>query len=220
MPAHEHHTSPNPAAAAPEGPARRPTKFQRRESLHSILSTISILILAPVIAVFLINFIFQSYLVDGPSMEKTLYNNDRLIVWKLPRTWARITGNDYIPKRGDIVVFTEPDLSRFDENPGKQIIKRVIGLPGDRVVIENGTVTLYNDDFPNGFQPDVETPHDLGSNYSPGNVDVKVKEGQVFVLGDNRVNSLDSPDFGPVDADNIVGKLILRIWPVNETTRF
>src|SRR5688572_26059349 len=76
---------------------------RRRESLRSMASTIAILLIAPVVAVVLTAFVFQSYQVDGPSMTTTLYNNDRLIVWKLPKTWARITGNDYIPRRGDVV---------------------------------------------------------------------------------------------------------------------
>src|SRR5687768_5773533 len=121
------HTQPHSAGTAPQphhhaADAPKRPKPSRRESLRSILSTISILIMAPLIALFLITFVFQSYLVDGPSMETNLYNNDRLLVWKVPRTWARITGNDYIPKRGDIVVFTEPNLSQFGQDPGKQLI--------------------------------------------------------------------------------------------------
>ena len=76
-------------------------------------STIFILLLAPAIAVLLTLFVFQSYQVDGPSMEATLQNNDRLIVWKLPRTWAKVTGHQYIPKRGDVIILNESGLNSF-----------------------------------------------------------------------------------------------------------
>jgi signal peptidase I len=176
--------------------------------------------MAPLIALFLITFVFQSYLVDGPSMETTLYNNDRLLVWKVPRTWARITGNDYIPKRGDVIVFTEPNLSQFGQDPGKQLIKRVIGLPGERVVIKDNTITVFNKEHPSGFQPDKTVGYDPVAIDSETNIDVVIPKGKIYVVGDNRPNSLDSRAFGPIEADAIVGKLIIRILPLSEMTRF
>lgn len=176
--------------------------------------------MAPLIALFLITFVFQSYLVDGPSMETTLYNNDRLIVWKVPRTWARITGNDYIPKRGDVVVFTEPDLSKFGQDPGKQLIKRVIGLPGERVVVKDATITIFNKEHPAGFQPDKTLGYEAVVSDNTTDIDVTIPQGKLYVVGDNRPNSLDSRAFGPIDADDVVGKLIIRILPLGDITRF
>jgi signal peptidase I len=214
-----HAPAPHPAGHhVPEAPKR--SKPSRRESIKSILSTISILIMAPLIALLLITFVFQSYLVDGPSMENTLHNNDRLLVWKVPRTWARITGNDYIPKRGDVVVFTEPDLSQFGQDPGKQLIKRVVGLPGERVVIKNNTLTIYSDEHPDGFQPDKELGYKVVPNDSAASIDIIIPAGKIYVVGDNRSNSLDSRAFGPIDANAVVGKLIIRILPLNQITRF
>ena len=97
-------------------------------ALKDLLSTVSILIAALVVAILMINFVFRSYQVDGPSMEPTLENNDKLIIWKVPRTWSDITGHSYIPKRGDIIVFSESGLARFGQQNTKQLIKRVIGL--------------------------------------------------------------------------------------------
>src|SRR5687768_4586298 len=77
----------------------------KREGWKSAASTILILIIAPLIALFLVSFVFQSYEVDGPSMEQTLQNRDRLIVWKVPRTIARMTNKAFIPGRGEIVIF-------------------------------------------------------------------------------------------------------------------
>jgi signal peptidase I len=80
--------------------------YNQPSGWKELLSTIAILLTSLAVAIFIIVFVFRSYQVDGPSMENTLHNGDKLIIWKVPRTLARITGHDYIPKRGDIVVFT------------------------------------------------------------------------------------------------------------------
>lgn len=197
----------------------------RRERIKSGLSTIGILLLAPLIAVLLIAFVFQSYQVDGPSMEETLHNGDRLIVWKLPRTVARVTGNAYVPNRGDIIILNESGLSSYNGGSDtKQLVKRVIGLPGDHIVIKNNEITIYNAENPDGFKPDATLPY--GANGAipptPGNeyVDVTLSKNQLFVCGDNRPNSLDSRTFGPISTDQVVGKLVARILPLNQFERF
>lgn len=202
-------------------PDQTPPVHDQKEGLKSVISTIAILLLAPFIALFLTFFVFQSYEVDGPSMETTLNDNDRLIVLKLPRTWARITGHNYIPKRGDVIIFNHADGAAMEGTPSKQLIKRIIGLPGERVVVKDGTVTVYNQEHPEGFSPDKTLPY--GSEIAastPGDVDLIVPEGEVFVAGDNRHNSLDSRYFGPVPANDIVGKLGLRVYPFNDAKLF
>lgn len=195
---------------------------KKRDGAWSFLSTIAIIIGAVLVAGFMMLFIFRSYQVDGPSMQPTLHNNDRLIIWKVPRTWARITGNPYIPKRGDIIVFTERGLTAPDGG-SKELIKRVVGLPGDRVVIEDGKTKVYNKEHPNGYNPDTTLPYGKGLDLTmktEEKVDETVGSGQVFVMGDNRNNSLDSRVFGPVDASDIVGKLVLRVFPLSDAERF
>lgn len=192
----------------------------RSEGLKSAFSTLAILLVAPLIAIFLTVFVFQSYQVDGESMETTLYHNDRLVVWKMPKTWARITGHNYVPNRGDIIVFVEPSLGKFGQDPGKQLIKRVLGLPGERVVVKNGVLTIYNQDHPDGFQPDKVLPYGNVIKDTPMDNEWTVGKGEIFVAGDNRSNSLDSRTFGPVDTDNIVGKLVVRILPIGDVKRF
>jgi signal peptidase I len=214
--------SPAPPAYQ-QGPryTRRPGRSnRRREGFKSALSTIIILLTAPLIAVFLTLFVFQSYQVDGESMETTLSHNDRLIVWKLPKTWSKITGNDYVPKRGDVIVFVEPALSQFGQDPGKQLIKRVVGLPGERVVVRDGTLTVYNGEYPEGFQPDATLPYGNAIGETPIDGEWSVGEHEVFVVGDNRNNSLDSRTFDAINTDNIVGKLVIRLLPVDEITKF
>jgi signal peptidase I len=189
---------------------------------HRVLntfSTIGVLLLAPIIAVLLTAFVFQSYQVSGPSMQNTLHNNDRLIVWKLPRTLARITGHQYVPKRGDIIILTESGLSNYgDTQDTKQLVKRVVGLPGDRIVVANGVITIYNKDHPKGFDPDKTLPYGDNGAIPPtdNNLDITLSSTQLFVCGDNRGDSLDSRIFGPVQTNQVIGKLVARIYPTPE----
>lgn len=199
---------------------RQSAKSDRGEGWHSIASTILVLLIAPVIAILLTMFVFQSYQVDGPSMQTTLHNNDRLIVWKLARSWAKITHHQYVPKRGDIVVFTDSKLGEFGQDPGKQLIKRVVGLPGDRVVVSNGVVTIYDAQHPNGFRPDETLPYGKVIPVTGIDGTWTLAKNQVFLMGDNRGDSLDSRLFGPVNVNNIIGKLVLRVLPTNTAERF
>lgn len=195
-------------------------KPSRHQGLRDALSIVGVLLAALVLAWGLISFVFQSYEVDGPSMQTTLHNNDHLVVWKVARTWARITGHQYVPNRGDIIVFNEPGLADYGQSADKQLIKRVIGLPGERVVVKNGVLTIYNKAHPNGFQPDKTLPYGKVIPTTSGNLDITLKSNQIFVCGDNRPDSLDSRVFGPVDLNNIVGKLVLRVLPLNNAKSF
>ncbi len=200
--------------AAPE-----PTKHSH-EGLKSIISTLAIIILAPLVAFCLTAFVFQSYEVDGSSMETTLQNQDRLIVVKVPRTWAKITGHNYIPHRGDVIIFDKSNLFGEFDSQKKQLVKRVIGLPGDHVVVKNGVVTVYNSQYPKGFDPDKTLTYGQAIPFTPLNVDLTVPPGQLFVCGDNRPNSLDSRSFGTIQSKDVIGKLVARIFPFNKLKIF
>jgi signal peptidase I len=192
---------------------------QKSEGFRNIASTILVLLLAPIIALLLTAFVFQSYQVDGPSMQTTLQNNNRLIVWKVARSWSRITGHPYIPNRGDIIIFNTNGLPDFGET-GKQLIKRVVALPGERVVVANGVLTVFNKQHPNGFRPDATLPYGKVIPVTQGDENIVIPQGSVFVCGDNRTDSLDSRVFGPVPVNNIVGKLVMRVLPLNEAKAF
>ena len=128
---------PNPAFEAPVAP--------KSKNLKSILSTAALLVAAPFLALFMTAHIFQPYQVDGQSMETTLQNGDRLIVYKLPVTLSNLMNDNYTPNRWDIIVFDKPkQLSAPDST--KHLIKRVIGLPGERVVVSDGVVTVFPDE--------------------------------------------------------------------------
>jgi signal peptidase I len=188
----------------------------KKEGVKGILSTVAILIIAPLIALSLTAFVFQSYEVDGPSMETTLQNKDRLIVYKLPKTISKITRKPYVPKRGDIVIFTRNDSLEFGATKPRQLIKRVIALPGEKISLKNNIYTVYNKENPKGFNPDKA---DYGKVIvsTPGEItEQSIPEGSIFVSGDNRPNSLDSRSFGPIPLDDVIGKLALRVYPFNK----
>lgn len=161
-------------------------------------------------------FFFQSYRVFGSSMYGTLHDGDRLIVSKISKTTSKVTKKTFEPERGQIIVFTSP------KDPSLQLVKRVIGLPGERVVVKDGKITVYNSEHPKGFNPD---DADYGKNLPPtsGEADVTVPEGHIFVAGDNRIgsNSLDSRnELGTVPEELVIGTVSLRLWPVDNARFF
>lgn len=209
----------------PQQPPEEPessvvTSETSKEGWRSVISTILILALAPLMAWLMITFVFQSYEVDGPSMETTLQDKDRLIVVKTGKTVSKFTGKDYIPKRYEIIIFVKHGLAELGTASDKQLIKRVIGLPGERVVVNDGKMTIYNSKFPDGFDPDKDQNYAKTIAFTNGNVDLTVPQGEVFVSGDNRGNSLDSRSFGTVSHKDIIGKLVFRLFPINKAESY
>lgn len=199
---------------------KKPKK--KHGGLYDFVAFLGIIAIAVGLALLLIGFVFRSYEVDGPSMQTTLYNQDKLIIWKVPRTWARITGHQYVPKRGDIIIFDESNLSVCGQEGSRQLIKRVIGLPGDRVVVKNGHYEVYDKANPKGFDPDQTLPYNSDHHLptTTGNIDVTLSSDQLFVSGDNRPDSCDSRSFGPIQTDQVIGKLVLRLLPANQIKLF
>lgn len=190
-----------------------PPSFSRQT-----LSTLALFVAAILVAFTIKAYIIQPYIVDGESMQPTLQNGDRLIVDKIPRTLARIDSHQYIPKRNDIVIFNQNNLPNYIGT--KQLIKRVVGLPGDRVVINDGHITIYNSANPKGFNPDIADGYPLNAQITSGDINLTLGSHEIFVCGDNRANSEDSRYFGPVNLDNVVGKLVLRIMPFGQAKKF
>lgn len=204
----------------PNSQTNRIAVKRKKESLKSVFSTILLLILAPLLALFMIMFVFRSYQVDGPSMLQTLQDKDRLIIYKLPKTIADIRGKSYIPKRGEIIVFKETETLASGKQIHQELIKRVMALPGERIVIKDGIVTVYNNEHPDGFQPDKDFDFKDGIPRTDGSIDMIVPDNSVFVCGDNRTVSKDSRIIGPVQATNIVGVLKIRIAPIGNMKWF
>jgi len=194
--------------------------MQRYPFIKDILS-IGVFILCVVVGTLLINaFIFRSFSVIGPSMEKTLYTGDRLIVNRLPVTWSQLQNKQYVPNRGQIIVFKNPRYSQGLED--EYIVKRVIAFAGERVTIKEGHYVVYNSDNPDGFNPD-DANHGQPGYPTSGSVDTIVPDGELFVSGDHREGnySLDSRNgLGTIPLYDVVGPVSIRIFPFNKLSWF
>lgn len=195
--------------------------FLKRHPIIKDAFSITIFIACVLIGTLLINtFIFRSFSVVGPSMEKTLYTGDRLIVDRIPVTWAQIQNKSYVPERGQVIVFKNP---QYTTGLGDEfIVKRVIAFSGERVVLKNGKYTVYNGLHPDGFNPDDTNNGEPGSPTS-GTVDTTVPSGELFVSGDHRQDSYsyDSRNgLGTIPLYDVVGPVAFRVFPFDKIRTF
>jgi len=194
--------------------------FDHHPFIKDALSII-VFIVCVLIGTLLINtFIFRSFSVIGPSMEKTLYTNDRLIVNRVPVTVSQLQNKPFIPTRGQVIVFKNPKYSIGGND--EYIVKRVIAFPGERVVIKDGHYVVYNKTNPNGFNPDDSNNDEPGS-YTSGEVDTTVPNGELFVSGDHRIGnySYDSRNgLGTIPFYDVIGPVSLRIYPFDKIRNF
>ena len=156
------------------------------------------IVIAVALALLIHNFVFQIVRVDGPSMEPTLYTDERMAVTKFSYYFAS-------PKRGDIVV------TKFPEDKSNYV-KRVIGMPGETLEIKDGKVYINGDVLDEPYIKEV-----ILSDYGA----IEIPEGKYMVLGDNRNNSRDSRyvSIGPLEEKLIVGKSQYVVWPFDELRR-
>lgn len=150
-------------------------------------------------------FLVQAFWIPSPSMESTLQEDDRVLANKLADEISDLN-------RGDVVVFERVEGANSGPDDVKDLIKRVIGLPGDEVEVNGGVV------YVNGTRLD-ESYLDEGTETDRMPEPFTVPEGHIFVMGDNRSNSHDSRMFGPVPEENIVGRAFIRIWPPSRIGR-
>ena len=157
-----------------------------------VWETLQTLVLAGLLIVFFRTFVFQNFVVEGSSMFPTLQQGDRLIVSRL----SYLLGE---PSRGDIIVFQYP------YGPERDFVKRIIGLPGETVAIENGQVLINGKPLP---------PEDYVQNKSSDTrPSVTLADDEYFVMGDNRTGSSDSRSWGPLQKHFIIGKAWLIYYP-------
>jgi signal peptidase I len=200
------------------------SNFFRRYPIIKDVIGIIIFVACVAIGTLLINtFVFRSFSVVGPSMQTTMYTGDRLIVNRLAVTWAQLQNKTYIPERGQIIVFKNPLFTTGVSD--EFIVKRVIGLPGERVVLKDGSYTVFNNEHPypnNGFNPDDTNNGEPGSPTS-GVIDEVVPADELFVSGDHRQGqySFDSRNgLGTIPLYDVVGPVGIRIFPFDKIRIF
>ncbi len=182
---------------APETKSEKARTANRAATLFA--AWVRDLIISLAISAFIIVFLYQPVKVEGTSMMPSLDDQERIFINKFVYRIEPI-------QHGDIIVF------RYPRDPAKSFIKRVIGVAGDHVRIEDGRVylngkQLVEDYVPRTYEDDRSYP------------DVVVPPDSYFVLGDHRSLSNDSRDFGPVDASYIYGKAVFGYWPVDKMGR-
>lgn len=182
--------------------SRQQDSFISQLGLFS-LEAIKIIVLASITVFVVRSFIFKPFYVKGSSMEPNFLKHDYLIVDQLTYKFKK-------PKRGEVVVF-RPPTGRKDF-----YLKRIVGLPGERVRIENGQIIICDVSCETIEEPYIEEK-DL---HSEGTYSITLGEDQYFVLGDNRDNSSDSRVFGPIDRGAIVGKIWFRGYPIPRIDEF
>lgn len=174
-----------------------------------VAEILQIVIVAIAIIFVVRHFLVKPFVVKGASMEPNFYDSEYLIVDEL-------TYRFHAPQRGDVVVFhpvdtcgqaADADLQESQE----YYIKRVIGLPGERVQISEGTVTIFNDEYPNG----VTLEESYTDEFTDGDRTWDIPADHYFLLGDNREESLDSRRICSQPIENIIGKAWVRGFPLD-----
>jgi signal peptidase I len=185
--------------------ARR--RHRKRSSTRNMVEWLAVIAGALVVAVIVKTFLVQAFYIPSGSMEPTLQVGDRVLVEKIGYDLADV-------HRGDIVVFERPDNWQAGPNEIDDLIKRVIGLPGERIEVRDGFVFINGVQLDEPWGEQGPTPDFLAaSGCSEG---CTIPEGDIFVLGDNRNNSSASNQYGPLPFDEVVGKAFIRVWPFSD----
>lgn len=151
-------------------------------------------------------FLVQPFFVRGASMEPGFEDGQYLIIDELSYRFSE-------PQRGEVVVF------RYPQDPSQYYIKRIIGLPKEKIEIEDNKILIYNDEFPHGLVLD-ESEYLGQDGITNGTLEISLDENEYFVLGDNRAHSSDSRRWGPLPRKYVVGRAWIRAWPFNQATIF
>lgn len=173
--------------------------------LYTLREIFEIILIAILVVIGVRQFLVQPFLVSGSSMEPNFQNGDYILINELSFKFRQ-------PERGEVIVFKYPG----DEKT--YFIKRIIGLPGEKVVVKDGTVTIYNSQYLNGLK--------INESYLPANLktigdrEIQLASDQYFVMGDNRNASFDSRQWGPLKSSEIIGTVWLRLWPLDKVMAF
>jgi signal peptidase I len=190
-------TTDTPVDEAPE-PEPEP-KAKEHNPTKNLIEWGGIIVLAIVAALLIKGFLFQAFFIPSESMDPTLKINDRVMVNKLSYRLHDV-------HRRDIVVFERPPAEQGGDPSIKDLIKRVIALPGEKVEGRGGHVWINDKQLAEPYLPKGAITLDFASQVIPA--------GSYWVMGDNRLRSKDSRFFGAISKDLIVGRAFIRVWPV------
>ncbi len=172
-----------------------------KKAINCFLEVAKIVVISLAIIIPIRYFLIQPFFVRGASMSPNFASGQYLFIDELSYRFEE-------PQRGDVIVFRYPlDASQF-------YIKRIVGLPGETIEIEDGQIWIYNDDFPQGKALD-ESGYLSSQKMTVGQLKTKLGVEEYFVLGDNRQASSDSRRWGSLPEDNIIGRVWIRAWPFN-----
>lgn len=167
--------------------------------LRGALEWVLVIVGALVAALLIKTFLFQAFFIPSGSMEPTLQIGDRVLVNKLSYKFGEI-------ERGDLVVFSRPDIPAESAAAVRDLIKRVIALPGETIEAREGEIWVDDRRISEPYLPRGTLSENLPRQVVP--------PGKIWVMGDNRTNSRDSRVLGPIDADTVHGRAFVRIWPL------
>ena len=185
----------------PGVPTSSPRKGQR---FHHLLIEWGIILLAAlIVSVALRTFAFQTFFIPSGSMEPTLQIGDRIMVDKLAVDWGTIN-------RGDILVFKSPPTEDCGGTPVVDLVKRVIGVPGDKLYSVGNTIYVNGQKFNEAWTH----TKPLGNEIAPASNPVVVAANHYFMMGDNHDNSCDSRMWGTIPRSDVIGKAFFRVWPL------
>ncbi|MDA8025555.1 MAG: signal peptidase I [Actinomycetota bacterium] len=179
-------------SAVPDQPATTSKKRRLRSNLYVILASLFI-------ATTLRLFVIQSFYIPSGSMIPTLQINDRILVSKLNLAFFGV-------KRGDIIVFKRPPADKVDPTI-QDLVKRVVGLPGDTISAKNGVVYIDGRALSESYLPKNDPTYNLAP--------TKIPSGDYFMMGDNRTDSYDSRFFGPVPGTLFIGQVVMKYYPLS-----
>lgn len=169
------------------------------EKKHRLVREVIETVVLTIVLFIIINLAVQNYDVVGPSMEPSLHNQERIMVDKVSYRFHE-------PARGDVIVFIAPP------HPEENYVKRIIGIPGDDIRVDDTTITvngvvLHESYVHEGYQ---------GNPWPTKHIHLVLPAGKYFVMGDDRINSSDSRDWGTLPRDNIIGRAALVYWPFGQ----
>ena len=174
-----------------------------KKILSFIWEVVKIVIISLLIVIPIRYFLFQPFIVSGASMEPNFQNGDYLIVDQLSYRFRE-------PKRGEVIVLRRPNSF------GRRYIKRIIGLPGEIIKIKDGQIIIFDTQE----EKVLDERYFILETQTPGEIRTYLGENEFFVLGDNRVASSDSRQWGALSGEYIIGRALFRAWPFDNLTIF